>query len=232
MKFPWVLYASVGAEALPLIAAWLRRRELSPARRYVLLWCAFLIATNLLGLALALGHHNNHWITYVVTPIAAAVPLWALSFWQTSATARLWLRLLVPLLGIAWIGIVVGVEDTQTFSLVAEPFAGLLVLGGAVFTLVTKASHETGNILRQDWFWVGLGFSLSFGTAVALPPASRLLMANNRELVMQAYQLKALMEILALLAVTVGMLCPRGMWASAKAPSPAPVRHWGQENGF
>lgn len=157
---------------------------------------------------LGMQNRNNHWVNYVATPISGGLALWALSHWQKSSLAALSVRLLVPLLGITWVGIVVRFENTKTFSLLAEPFAGLLILGAAIYTLISRAFAETGNLLKQDWLWVALGMALYSGVAVALPPTSYWLLARHPELVVKAYEVKSGIEILALLLISRGMLCP------------------------
>jgi hypothetical protein len=208
VKIPGIVYISVAALALPLSAGAFGSRRLTPARKWILVWCAFLLTANLGMLVLAHQRRNNHWLPYIVIPIAGGVVLWALSLWQTSSISRLCLRLLVPVLLVSWVGIVITVENTETFSLLADPVAGLLVLGGAIYTLASRALRETGSLLEKDWLWIGVGLVLFWGTAVALPPMSHWLVGKNPEVVVKAYEVKALIEIVALLAITRGILCP------------------------
>ena len=71
MRPHWILYVSVASEGLAPLAALVGRRRLSAARKWVVVWCAFLLLANLLALVLSLQHKNNHWMTYVMTPIGA-----------------------------------------------------------------------------------------------------------------------------------------------------------------
>jgi hypothetical protein len=221
------MHAATTAHAFPLFAAAMRRQLLVPVRRWVVAWSVLYLATNIFALILALQSVNNHWLNYIATPVAAGLALWTLSLWQTSQVAALSLRLLVPLLGITWVGMVVLVEDTLTFSLLAEPFAGLLVLSAAIYTLVSKVFQERGDLLRQDWLWVGLGLAVYSAAAIALPPAANWLIARHPELVVKAYEAKALFEIVALLAIARGVTCPipesrsGGFLSRASSPSPS-----------
>ena len=205
MKIPWILYAGAGSHALPLLAAVVRRPSLGRARKWVLLWSAFLVALSGFTLALALQRRNNHWLRYFITPVSTALILWALAWWQLTPLAVLAIRLLIPLLVIVWVPIVLTIEDTQTFSLLAEPFAGLVILATAIFTLAARALRESGTLARQDWFWVTLGVALYYGAVVALPPMSYWLWERHPELVVRAYQVNALVEILAFLAIAWGV---------------------------
>ena len=208
MRAPWILYADLVATAFPLASGLLARRRLTPGRRWIVVWSGLFVVANLGALFLGMMGRNNHWITYVVTPIAGVLALLAFSTWQTSAIARLAMRLAIPLLAITWVGIVVVLENTKTFSLVAEPFAGLLILAASIYTLISRAFAEPGNLFRQDWFWIAVGMALYSGMAVALPPTAHWLLARHPELVAKAYQVKAAAEILALVLIARGVLCP------------------------
>lgn len=221
MTVPWILYAGAAAQGLPLIAAVTRGRSLTTPRKWVLVWCASLVATNLAARLLALQNQNNHWLNYLTIPITDGLVLWALALWQRSPRATAVLRVLVPLLWVVWLGMVLLFEDTRTFSLLAEPFAGLVVMGGALYTLISRTSQESGNLLRQDWLWVGIGVALYSGSAVALPPMANWLVARYPELVVRAYEWKAGIEIVAFLAIARGVLCPTTSEQSIGAAAPA-----------
>ncbi|HEV8613840.1 MAG TPA: hypothetical protein VGQ73_10015 [Gemmatimonadales bacterium] len=223
MKVPWIIHAGAAAQVLPVAAAGVWRRRLSAPRRWILGWCGFLMATTLVVLWLARHNRNNHWLTYLSTPIAGGIALWSLSLWQTSAVAKLAFRLLVPLLGVTWAALLL-IENTKTFSLVAEPFAGLLVLGGAIYTLVTNTFRETGTLHQFDWLWIGLGLALYSGLGVALPPTAHWLLARHPELVVSAYKVRAWFEIAAFLAIARGMTCPIAATQSGGSFSPASSR--------
>jgi len=195
------------ASAAPLVAAGLSRR-LTPARRWVLWWSAVQVAGNLAAMLTARQGLNNHWLSYLLPPIAAGIALRTLSQWQLSPVATLWFRLMIPLLAVTWIVIVILFENTQTFSLLAEPFAGLLVMGAAIYTLVSRAFGESSNVLQQDWLWIATGLALYSGAAIALPPTAHWLLATHPELVVKAYEVKAVLEIVAFLAIARGMTCP------------------------
>lgn len=234
MRIPWILYAALAAGALPFLAVVLRHVPLSQPRRWVLVWSLLVFAANATALVLARRGINNHWLNYLVTPVAGAFALWALSFWQAAPVTKLSFRLLVPLLGLTWAGMVLLVENTQTFSLVAEPFAGLLVLGGAVYTLVAGSFRETANLFKQDWLWIAGGLALYSGAAIALPPTAHWLLTRSPGLVVKAYEVKSWIEVLALVAIARGMLCPtpilRSGGSSSRASSPSPSSSWGSSS--
>jgi hypothetical protein len=230
VKIPWIVYVGAGSHALPLLVAAARRPTLGLARKWVLIWCGFLITMSGLSLFLALQGLNNHWLHYVVTPIAAGLVLWALAWWQLTPLARLTVRLLIPLVAIAWVPIVLTIEHTQTFSLLAEPFAGLVILAAAIYTLAARALREHGNVVSQDWFWVATGVAFYCGAVVALPPASYWLLDRHPQMVVRAYQVKALVEVLAFLAIAWGVtrqssaVGTDGWWAFGRGRPPGGPR--------
>jgi hypothetical protein len=226
VQLPWIIYADMVATAAPLAAAGIHRRRLTAARRCMLWWSAFLVAANTVTVLLGMRNMNNHWLNYLITPVGAGLALWALSLWQTSPLATLCFRLLIPLLGVTWIAIVLLLENTRTFSLLAEPFAGLLVLGGAIYTLVSRASREPGNMFQQDWLWVGGGLALYSGVAIALPPTAHWLLVSHPELVVKAYEVKSLLEIVAFLLIARGMFCPTPASPFGGFSSRASSRSW------
>ena len=64
----------------------------------------------------------------------------------------------------AWGVLTFAVEDTSSFSRVADPLANLVGLSAAAFTLVARSHVASGLLLRKDWFWVSGGMVLYFGT--------------------------------------------------------------------
>jgi len=228
------MYVGTAAEALPLLTGAAYRRRLSAPRKWVVGWCAVLLAGNVIALVLSLQDVNNHWVNYVGTPIADGIALWALSLMQISPVAALSLRMMNPLLGITWTLMVLLVENVDTFSLLAEPFAGLLLLGGAIYTLVSRAFHESSALSQYDWLWFAAGLALYSGSAVALPPTAHMLLTKWPHLVVRAYEVKALFEIIAFLAIARGMTCPKPAWgsggsssrASSRSRSSSPASSW------
>jgi len=207
VNVPWFVYAGSVAQLLPLLAAASRRPLLTPARRWVAGWCAFLLASDLLVLILANQGRNNHWVTYVVTPIEVGMVLWAISFWQESRTSALVIRRMIPVLWVAWIAMVLGFENTQTFSVLAQPIEGLFVVAVVAWTLVTRAAREPGLLRQQDWLWMGIGIAIYFGGVVTLPPVSYLLLPESPNLVIRAYEIRGALNILAFMLIARGFFC-------------------------
>src|SRR6185503_14263753 len=98
------------------------------------------------------------------------------------------------------------VGDNGTFDTVTGPFQALLLLAGALYTLVRNAASDPAGVTRYDWFWVTLGVSLYFGMRVALPPFAAVLMSSHQELVRLAYLVQAWADI------GVNLLIARGIW--------------------
>jgi hypothetical protein len=206
VRIPWVLYAGAAAELLPPIAAATRWKRLGIAPRWIAGWSAFLVLGEVVTLALAFRGVNNHWVNYLGTPLAAALVLWALSHWHPSRSGRRAVRLLIPVQAALWIGMIVLFEDTSTFSVVAEPILGLLVMVAVLSMLVARTMQETGRIRDQNWWWIGLGLMLIFGTTVAFAPAAYILLQQAPYLLMRAYQIRSGLNFVAFLLITAGVL--------------------------
>lgn len=206
MKIPWTVYAGGVAQALPLIAGAMRRGRLTRPQRWTVGWAGLLLAFDAITLWMALSNRNNHPINYALTPLAIGFALWILSLWQLSARSTGVIRSLIPLLVIVWVAMVATIESTGTFSLLAEPFAGLLLLGAAIWTILTRVVREEGRLGLQEWSWIAGGMALYAATSVALPPVSYLLVDLNPGLVIRAYEGKSLIDVVAFALIARGVL--------------------------
>ena len=208
MRIPLLLHLSALSEAAPLVAAAAVGRPVRGPRTWVLVWSALLLVESGTELWLAVRGVHNVWLSYVFSPAANATLLWALSCWQGSDLARLTMRLaIVPLLA-AWAVLTLAFEDTSSFSRAADPLAYLVGLFAAAFTLIGRSRASTGDLLRQDWFWVSAGLALYTGTFSMVGPLSSLLVGSDPVLMSRAYQFQAVLSIVAFLAIARGMTCP------------------------
>ncbi|MFI5208521.1 MAG: hypothetical protein ACHQU8_08390 [Gemmatimonadales bacterium] len=221
MAIPWPVLASVLSELGPLGAAAARPAQTTGGRRWVVIWCGLYVAQNAVSIPLALTHHNNHWTTYVFVPLQGAAILWALSLWQLSQLARLTVRASIPGFVLAWLLLVLLVEDTNNFSSIAEPVYSLLSLSAALYTLVTRSADATESLLREDWFWICAGLSLHFGALIFLTPLGAALVRTNPEIILRALNVRAVVNVAAFVLITCGLLCPRPSLRSGRSFSPA-----------
>jgi hypothetical protein len=206
VKIPWVAYASAGAELLPVVPALARWKRLDSPQKWIAVWSAFLVASEVTTLLMALQGVNNHWVNYVAAPTAAALVLWALSEWHPSVGGRRTIRFLIPITLILWIAMIALFEDTKTFSVVAEPILGLILMVAVLATLVARTMQETGRIRDQSWWWISVGLMLTFGITVAFAPAAYILLQTTPELLMRAFEIKAVLNIVAFLLIARGVL--------------------------
>lgn len=221
MAIPWVSYAATASQALPPVAALGYGRRLPLARRWVAAWALLLVVNDLTQLAFALSGRHNLGIRYLVGPVETGVVLIALSLWHGDSVARLALRVAVPVFTLIWILLVAFVERTDTFGLVTGPLQALVLLVASLGTLLLRVRTQEGGLSQEDWFWVCAGLSLWYGTSAALEPLSRLLVAEHPSVVSSAYQVKAVVDILASLIIARGMLCPIPPRPSGGSSSPA-----------
>lgn len=208
-RIPLVLHMAALSQVLPVLAGVRYRTRLPPGRVWTIAWCVALLAGDGLQLWLRGSTGNNNlWARAAIVPINNAMMLWTLSLWQRHAVPRLAFRIAIPIFLVALLALVPTVTETEAFNLVAGPFQSLLLLAGALYTLVTNAVRDPGRVTRYDWFWVTLGASLYFGLRVALPPFAAILIGTHPELVRLAYLLQAWADIVVFLLIARGIWCP------------------------
>lgn len=217
----WPVYASLGSQYLPLLAAVVRRRELTRPRVFVLIWIGLYVGINLVAIVLARRHINNHFLTAIITPFEGIAILWALSLWQTTQVARLTVRLAIPCFLVAWTIFTLTVENVQNFSVAAEPLYSMLALGVALYTLVSRGAGATEPLMRQDWFWICGGLAIHFAALAVVLPLAAGLLNSDPEVVIRAYYVRAVINVFAFVCITIGFLCPKPLAPSGPFFSPA-----------
>ena len=208
MRVPLVVQLAVASQGMPLVAAAVAQRSVRGARTWALGWCLFLLAGDLVGRLPAQHGAPNLWLDYWLVPAGCVLALWTLSFWQQGDVARLTFRIATVPLVLVWVVLTVALEDTSNFSRAAEPTAKLITHGAAAFTLVAGSVRAHGDLLRADWFWVSAGMALYFGASSALGPLSALLVGSDVPLLVRAYEVKAILDILAFVLIARGVTCP------------------------
>lgn len=207
MNRPWFLYAGSLSQCVPIVAAVVHRRRPRGARGWILAWLALLLLAD--GIALYLGrqHLNNRWVSYAFTPLQALAVLWAMSLWQRGTVARLAIRNSIPLVLVVVVGMSF-LEDTQSFSRYTEPILSMVALIVAVYTVASRSAATSDPLLRQDWFFIGIGVGLAYGATAALTPLAFAFARSNPELVNRAYFVRMIAHVLAMISISLGMLCP------------------------
>ena len=208
MAIPWTATVAAASQALPPLAALRHGRRLPAARGWIVAWGLLLLASDAIQFAYAVQGRHNLWLRYLVGPFEAGTVLWALALWHADSVARLGLRYAVLVFGLTWILLVGFVERITTFGLVTGPLLSLVVLGATLVTLLHRIRVQEDGLLREDWFWICTGLALWYGSAAALEPLSRLLVESQPAVVYSAYRVKAVVDIVASLAIARGMLCP------------------------
>jgi hypothetical protein len=220
------MHAAALSQLLPPVVGVAGGRVAAPPRRWVVVWCLLLVTSDALSLALGMQRINNLWVGYLFMPLTGAVALWALSHWHAPGTGWLALRLAIPLFVAVSAALTLRVEDPQTFSLVAAPFRGLVLLLATIWTFIHRSLAETVPMVRRDWFWTVAGLMLYAGTTTAMEPVAWYLLSAERvDLLHLAINAKAASDILAFVAITWGVLCPVPPTSSGGSSSP-PSSPW------
>jgi hypothetical protein len=208
-RIPLVLHAAALSQTLPVIAGLRYRLKTPPARAWTIAWCIALVATDAFQLWIrGSSGNNNLWLRAASAPVQNAIMLWTLSLWQRHAVSRLAFRIAIPIFLVTLLAILPTVKESGTFDIVTGPFQSLLLLAGALYTLVTNAANDPEGVTRRDWFWITLGASLYFGFRVALPPFAAIMVTPHPELVRLAYLLQAWADIAVFLLIARGISCP------------------------
>lgn len=200
-----VLAAALSPLVPVLVLLW--RGASDPARRWLLAACLLSLVIDALMLSLMLQGHNNHWVSYLLTPFFGAALLLALACWQRTETARTALQVAAVLLLVAAALLTLLLEDTASFSRYASPLRSLLVLAAALWTLLShlRAELEPG-LWRAERLWVPLGLALYSSVSAAYFPVASLLARVDPALVQPALRLKSLLVVLAFCLVGWGVL--------------------------
>ena len=218
---PPLSFFAIGAQALPPLA-WMARRPRSRSRAHALIAAAagLSLASDLIARAVMLRGHHNLWVWNVIGPPFAALMLLALAEWQRTDVERLALRLAAPATALAWVLLLVTVEDPQGFGRYSGPMHALVLLAAAVWTWLRRAPTVEGSILRADWFWACGGIALYGASTAAIEPVAGLLVHERLDLVRRAYGLRALAHGVAFLLLAGSILCPTPAKRSGPSSSP------------
>lgn len=194
-------------QLLPAIAL-LSRRNLSRPVLWVAGAFAISLVGDLVGRYVAHRTGNNHMVVFLSGAVTYTILIIGIAEWQVSFVERLTLRIMVIPCLLIYGGLMLLVEDTETFSSYAYPFYTLVVLGASAWTLLRRAFRDTTlPPTRWDWFFVLGGIALETATTVVSTPIAAVLMARQRvDLVVAVWEFRAACSIMALLVISYGML--------------------------
>ncbi|HTO73722.1 MAG TPA: hypothetical protein VMJ30_07880 [Gemmatimonadales bacterium] len=225
---PLLAYVGVGSQVIPPLAA-LATRTRDRARIGIAGWCLFLFSSDMLTRWWALHFGNTHLINYIADPMAMTWLLWVLVLWQVRPIAALTIRLLVPLALVANLILVAHVEDPAYFSLTVSTLNGLLVLSVVLFTLISRSLQERVLLTQFDWFWVGSGLVINQTAEMAIGPLARLATSVSLETLAALWTTKRVVNAIAMLIISRGLLCPTQpllSGGSSSPPSSRPLSSW------
>lgn len=215
-------YAAIGAPLLPVLAGGLRARYLTKARLAIVLWCAIEGSLNILALLMGSRGRNNLWLGYVGHPVLSMALLWALAQWHPAKSARLALKVAIPLVLVVSIVLTLTLDDPKDFSLAVVPFHAIVMLLATVWTFVSLSLVTERSLAGEDWFWMIGGVMLYAATATAMQPLAWYLIRERVDLLHAAFNVRAAVVILSFAAITWGMLlrgAPRYSGGSSWPPS-------------
>jgi len=208
LRMSLLQWSFISLEAAPLAATALFGSWKPRVHRWMLAWVVVQCVEEAAEVTFGLLGRHNLWLGYVFEPAAAAVLLWTLSLWQAGALARLTFRAAIPATLLVYAVLTLALDNTSTFSRVAQPMLYIVGLGASAWTLVARSHATAGDLLRQDWFWVCGGLVLFFGTFSSLGPVSRLLIANNVAMLNDLYLFSLGLMAVGFVAIAFGLTRP------------------------
>jgi hypothetical protein len=221
MRPSWIVHVAALSQLVPPLVGSAAGRLGPPARRWTVIWCLLLMASDALSYGVAGLGHNNLWVSYLFMPLEGAAMLWALSYWHAPGTGRLTLRLAVPLFVLLSAVLTIAVEDPRAQSLVVAPFRGLVLLLAALWTFLRRGLGGHERLMQQDWFWVVGGFMLVSGTSTPFQPIIWYFVNTGQLATVNAvFDLKAVADIAAFAAIARGVMCPLPYAFSGGGSSP------------
>ena len=206
MTARWVIPLSIAAEVLPIVAA-IAVRTGERARRWIAIAFAVWLAQDLVLWWTSRHGLNNHWLIHFGNPITTVLFLGAYAEWTEDPVWRRALRMAGVAYVLVWAGIFLSVEDRHTFSQYTDPLKSLLLIFVCTWALIRTVATEPPPVWRKAIYWVSIGLLVDFGTGLLLEPVSGRLARVQPSLVITAYVVKAGINVVAYLLVTVGMLC-------------------------
>jgi hypothetical protein len=218
-----LMHAAAWAQAAPVLALVGSSRSKLAGRRLAALACLVSVAGDALNFFLSRRGINNLWVGYLSTPLSSILIFGALSCWQQTDRARRTMIHLIPPYLAVWAAAIWFAEDLERFSFVAFPAHYVILLVCCLWTLGATALSGLDNVLRRDAFWIAGGFALWAGTSAAVEPLMEIFIRTERvPAAVAVLNFKAGLQLVALIAITVGMLCP--VTTAPSGPSSSPAR--------
>jgi hypothetical protein len=202
-----VLYAAIVAQGLPFLAALPRWRANPAPRQWTAFWGLTLVASDMISGAVTKFRGNNVLVLYLYIPPTLALILWVLSLWQEQ---RLWRTVyrIATALGLTLLPLLLlAPRPGGLIDDLGIPTLRLIGLAVALHLLVSRSARAVEPVAEKDWFWISLGVAIYFAGSVALQPFVAYARKSQPELLLPGYLIKAAVDIVAFLLITVGMLC-------------------------
>ena len=215
---PWhlaLIALAMAAQLLPVLEVRRLGRPIPPARLWIAIWSLVFFISDIGQIFVAQATGDNLWFFAVMNPIEDAALLMAYSYWQRSPVMRLTFRMAMPLLVAATLAIALSLDEINNFKSVSSPFRLLFLTIAVAYTLVSRATAETGSIWRRDWLWTSFGVILYTAAYVVVDPVSAALYPTRPDLARFVYVVKAGLDTVAYLLVWKGMRC------ATEQPSPS-----------
>lgn len=190
-----LLAFSIAFPLVPLWFGWRRRRALTPALRWVMVYLALTFLEDHFAVFWARGGRHNLWVSNLYTPVELFILAMVFAGWQLRERWVTVIRITALVFAVWWGVMMLTVESLFSFARFTRPVEALLVITVAAWTLVQRTRHTVSPLTLHPWFWVSAGALLYFAYTLLLTPVSFILLSSSAELVRLAFSINALLVI-------------------------------------
>lgn len=213
----WIPDAAIATEVVALVAALSVPRPRPQAIHLLAVYFAVSLVEDAAASYWAAHFGNNLWLEYFESPLNALLVLWSFVSWQRSDIARMALRIAAILYAFACLILLLTVEHPTQFGTYSYPIQSLLILGVALYTLVTKARTTDEPLAGQDWFWICVGWCIGhLFTVVLFPVINALLLAGEIDKLRLIYGIRVIAYGIGILFIATGFVMAGRASRSAK----------------
>lgn len=178
---------------VPILAAWPRRRVLSPPLRWVVIYLVITLVEEIIMVYWSRNGRHNLWIINLYTPIEAWILAMMFAAWQPRERWRMMIFISLAAFMVFWAVMMATAEGFDTFPKFSKPVESLLVLAAAAWTLVQRSRLTASPLTLHPWFWVSVGTLLYFAYLLLLNPVGMILMNTRLDLLIWAYNINGIL---------------------------------------
>lgn len=186
---------ATSASILPVVVGSIGYKRRPAAFRVLWGWLVFGMALNLGMAVLARLHIKTAMLAQLTFPFFAALGLYAISRLSASASIRRWCTVATVGYVTFWGWRFFHDEASKDFSPYTGPVLWIVLTIASAALIRVRLSESPPNLLRDPVLTTGLAILVSYAPAAALEPASLVLYAKHRELILMLWCARGLLLV-------------------------------------